>query len=235
MPIVIEFAGTADWTTHINWLSSDPPNADFSSDDALLGQAVTGRIIMETDGLSEITTSSPGFSNFIVYNPLSDPLRLVTRELTIGGLDYSVGAYPYQSGSILMRDALWADEMDTISIQHRYTQRPPGPVSDGQWSSAELTVQWSDLNDPHGLVDLSQGFDPLQFVSRLSSLPVYVHYMTGINSCVDGVCRTITQSFTSLDTNSFRIYAASVPEPGTLGLFAAGLLGVGLGRRRRQR
>jgi len=60
-----------------------------------------GRITIETAGLNQVTTSSPGFSNPVYYNAASDPLRPATSELAIGGVDYSMGAYPSQSGGIL--------------------------------------------------------------------------------------------------------------------------------------
>lgn len=231
VPIVFEFTGTAGTTSTFDWQTGQG-----SSDSALLGQSVVGRITLETDGLTPFTTNTPGYFNLGYSNGASDPLRLVTRELTIGGVDYSNSAYPSQFGGIVSQDFLWPGGFDRISVQHSFSQCPGGSSTvDGQYSSNTLYMEWHDPNDAHGLVDSTLGFDPSSIVSMLNALPIVASYTTGIISCVDGTCRSATQSTTFFEINSSLVHTPSVPEPGTVALFAVGLLGTGLARRRKAR
>ncbi len=232
VPIVFEFTGTAGSTTTIDWL-----NSTGSWDDSLLGQVVMGRITLETSGLSQVANGTPGYSNIIHYNASLEPLGLVAGELTIGGVDYQMGEYPSQRGGITRQDALEPSySYDRVLVDLSSSMRPVGlpPTADGEYAYRALSLRWEDPNDPYGLVDVDASFDPLDLVSVLNGLPMYAQYITGINRCIEGTCMNTTWSFTNLEISSFLVHTPSVPEPGTLGLFAAGLLGVGLARRRQR-
>jgi hypothetical protein len=116
------------------------------------------------------------------------------------------------------------------------TDRPPsGPVADGTYHEQSLSFIAPQPRDPVtgewlNYYDLTPEFDVLNVLS----LPLYnpsMQYNHWIWNCTGGQCNFAGGS--SLYFELTEVTRSSVPEPATLGLFAAGLLGAAFLRRRR--
>jgi hypothetical protein len=92
-----------------------------------------------------------------------------------------------------------------------------------------------NINSPSSpsYIDLDQPFDVASILSY--AFPnLSLSYTNATMSCHSaGACTSITHDQTRFNITSFTRTDLSVPEPGTLGLLAMGLLGAGLARRRR--
>jgi hypothetical protein len=236
VPIVFDFTGTVSYTV-------DYLNGQSTEDRTLTGQSVVGRITLETDGL----VSRTGTHSWGAYSAHLDLLGgpdLITNELSVGGVRYDVDLYPDRYGQLSALDS--SDEEgapcpglicslapDHINIADRSSQYlSAAPNSDYFERSLDLT--WSSTADPLGLVDLSVPFDPTTLMSVLAGiLPQYGYYEQTTWSCGADVDRCLNTAFTTtmFSVDSLTMHTPSVPEPGTLALFAIGLLGSGVARR----
>lgn len=232
VPIVFEFTGTVTSRT----ISS---TSGVTADDSLNGQAVSGRIVLETDGLLPPRTTPSPRGTFIAHTDSTlDTLDLITTELSIAGVSYDMGLHPTNSGHILAFDSSGLPPCPGCSpvrdilvlqdtSQHQYWDMPSSVNH-----RRDVLLSWSDESNPFGFVDLSNGFDPLVWLPVMSTLLPTGQLLDSTGDCADDICTIVEETSTSFSISSLTVSAANVPEPGTLALFAVGLLGVAMGRRR---
>ena len=86
VPIVFDFTGTV-WqgTQHYDFV-----NQVGSTDVSTAGQVVTGRVVVETDGLLRSVYSQSNGTSITHTDMVMDPAELVTTELFIGGIAYDI-------------------------------------------------------------------------------------------------------------------------------------------------
>ena len=237
VPIVLDFTGTVTYTVNIQ-------NGQSTEDWTGAGQAVVGRITLETDGLLPRTGTTYGGAYSAHLDLLGGP-DLITNELSIGGVRHDVDLYPGRFGQVSAFDSsdvegapcpglICSVVPDNIFISDWSTQYlSAAPNSD--YLERGLGLMWpGSSGDPLGLVDLSVGFDPSTLMSVLAGiLPEYGYYEQTTWSCAADVSRCPNTALTStmFTVDSLTMHTPSVPEPGTLALFAIGLLGSGVARR----
>ena len=215
-------------------------------DNALAGQLVSGRIVVETEGLEQFSRTDARGLTLGLGDTSRDSVVHVTSQLIIGGVEREVGAYPYVSGQIEAVDSNgmapcspgcspYSDSMRVLSSSSTLNLSLPPPAS---YQNRMLYLEWSDPNNALGLVDLANGFDPFNLLPVMSNLlPIGRFYDStytyGCTTMCGGIPLQQEGVFFSID--SLTVSAANVPEPETLALFAIGLVGTGLARRTRRR
>ena len=204
------------------------------------GAAVTGAITIETDGLvrDEFVATDGTYLQFFEPNNLA--VALISSVLDIGGIARDVGAYADNFGGLQVIDSSGPQPCgegcsgltpDQVVVFHGSTNFPRifAPLLTGVFDTRSLTLGWSDTEtNPLGLIDLSNGFEPLDVLS----IPIgtlFGLFTQSVDTCVDGECVQSSSTSTNFQFGSLTVSAAqmAVPEPGTLGLFVLGLLGVG--------
>jgi hypothetical protein len=242
VPLYFDFTGT---TTGYSYTYPSPDGSPTTVDGYALGETVTGGFNFETDRLYDAGTF--GFQHsWVDWQPanLTEPLTF----LSFGGRDVSLPAYPDGSKYTVVSfvDACtptcnpgWQDNFNlfTTSIDQEITTADfTGTTHRSSLfvSSAAYTIV-PDYPYQEGF-DYFDGatVDPFSIVS----LPLF--NMIGIYSeetvnCVAGACTNQSLQFNfSLDSVTRGIGPrASVPEPGTLGLFGmTALIALRLRRRR---
>ncbi|WP_202624174.1 PEP-CTERM sorting domain-containing protein [Steroidobacter agaridevorans] len=236
VPIVFEFAGTVG-ETRIHDAVGNLLALDYS----LSGQTVTGRIVVETDGLAVRTYTNQFGSSQSLLDYLFDPPEQITSELFIGGVMYDVGAYSGDTGHLWGIDSSGVPgagpdlfDVSDVSMEYWYNEALGGPrPAPGEYQYRQFGLQWTDPANPLDLVDLSNGLQPLDVLPLLTGLLPRAYYTQERMYCDDTGCSTLTISDTDFSINSLTVSTANVPEPGTLALFGIGLLGSGLVRRRK--
>ena len=217
-----------------------------------IGQSFTGGFTIETDRLF---ASPPGANPLSQnYTDFSNPGPTASStHLNIGGVEIPFPQQQFQYTGIAFNDAC-SPAPPTCTPQWAEDFLLFGFTSDAPFNTAGVTGQFSttslsfissvpmvpiDPADPYGgsrpafdYFDLLAGSDPTDILT----LPLYDLFGTLSESqfsCTDGVCQSGPSYQTSFSITSVSRGYASVPEPGTLGLFgAAGLGFLLLGRRR---
>lgn len=221
VPIVFDFTGTV--TT-----SSIFTSTGGVQDNSFNGRAVSGRITVETTGLRPTSSSDSSGLTLGYSDSNMDSLTLIDSELFIGGVSYDVGLYPAAGGSLSAFDSSGVSG-DFLALRHYSNEYPPMP-GPGDYHRRDLNLLWRDAANPLGLLDLSNGFELFDVLPLLQDLLPYGTYNDTTMSCgASGAC-TNTQVTRNFSIASLTV--TSVPEPGTLALFALGLLGAAMGRRR---
>jgi hypothetical protein len=239
VPMVFEFTGTVRDTYYYDWTTQSG-----GTDTSLAGQVVTGRIVLELDGLERFQDTTERGTQISFVDLLNNPSEPITSELSIGGIAHDVGAYSGDGGALVAYDSNGlpscegcSPERDRLTISDRsmdYWLRdgvdaPPPPP--GEYFARFLTLGWSDPGLAADFIDLSQGFQPLDLIQWVSTLVPGLFYTTSVMDCADRQCVTTSNSQTNFIISSLNISTPSVPEPGTLALFAVGLLGGAVARR----
>jgi hypothetical protein len=202
------------------------------------GEAVTGAIMIETDGLvrDEFVATDGTYLQFFEPNNLA----LISSVLNIGGIAHDVGAYDDGFGGLQVVDSSGPQPCgegcssltpDQVVVFDGSTNFPRifDPLLTGVFDTRSLTLGWSDVdNNPLGLIDLSNGFEPLD-VLNIPIGTLFGLFTQSVDTCVDGECLQSSSISTNFQFGSLTVSAAQmpVPEPGTLSLFVLGLLGVG--------
>ncbi|MBM0105684.1 PEP-CTERM sorting domain-containing protein [Steroidobacter sp. S1-65] len=230
VPIVFDFTGTVTESYDLDFGGINTPHPHMS------GQTVIGRITVETDQLLARTDMYPVQRR----TTLSETGEAITSELTIGGVTYDAAAFAGATGFVDGMEFHSGPNLgpDIVRVGDASTQYwvAPGeaPLPDGTYLFRELALYWSDAD--RGLIDLLNGFDPLSLIPVLAATTPIGYYQEVTGHCFAAAndCVTGLGTYTYFSIDSLSISTARVPEPGALALFAMGVLGVALGRRRRQ-
>ena len=207
------------------------------------GEAVTGAIVVETDGLlSETFTSNFGTS--LIFRQATNS-GLFSSALTIGGTAVDVGAYDRDTGSLQIIDSNGPQPCgdgcssltpDQVGVGFRSSNFPlifDQPLN-GVFLSRSLSLGWSDPDNQLGLIDLSRPFGPLDILN-VPIAQAFALFTQQVENCRDDFCSFGGQTVTNFTIDSLSVTAAAVPvpEPGTLSLFLLGLLATAGNRSRR--
>jgi PEP-CTERM motif-containing protein len=214
-----------------------------TSDPSHNGEAVNGAIVVETDGLFR-DTFNDDFGTSLLFFQLTNA-GLFSSTLTIGGTAVDVLTYANDTGSLRVIDSngpvpcgdgcstLTPDQVGVGVGSTNFPRIFDEPLS-GAFDSRSLGLGWFDPDNPLGLVDLSNPFEPLD-VLNIPLRQVFGSFSQQTETCVDSLCSFTSDISTIFTINSFTVTAATVPvpEPGTLSLFLLGLLATAGARSRR--
>jgi hypothetical protein len=227
VPIVFDFSGTVTGVTGGN---------------SVIGQSVLGRFVVETDGLVARTeTYASGTS--VSYNDFpADPVDLITSQVTIGDIAYEVGVYGSNQSALSAFDSSGLPPCAGCSIAsdavelHDWSMgywpldgSGPAPAP-GMYPGLRLILRWDSA--ALDFIDLSNGFEPLGLLSTLTTLLPSGIFSEETYNCAGRACYPgVGDLRTDFRVDSLTIHTPSIPEPGTLALFAVGLLGGAVARR----
>jgi hypothetical protein len=242
VPIVFEFTGS------ITGRYTQVVSGELFSDETQNGVAYSASLTIDSDLLqSKPVYNDYGYKKVQEYVDPEFSTPAVVGSLTLGSEVIDLRPYSGNAGNVAFGDSLGAiggcnpqcDGLgDSLAINANSRAPDPTSVAAGLTGSSRVLSfgayeDW-DLFDPtkNGNLFSLDGLSVDQLVSM--SLPnAYlsysdVYWSCGGTSCVQAPSTTTTFS---IDTMTRRV--ASVPEPGTLALFALGLFGVAGVRRRR--
>lgn len=236
VPIIFDFTGTVRHTYHNDWV-----NQTSGYDLSLAGQAVTGRIVVQVDGLRPRETTTASGTTVGYTDSILDPTELITSELNIAGVNYDVGAYSGDTGTVFAFDSSGLPPCEGCAVvrdllavtdSSREYWLPDGVVPPpGEYGARDLRINWIDGGTAPDFVNLSNGFEPLDIHQMLMGLIPSGSYEEAVWDCAGEECTVTSSSRTFFNINMMSVHTPSVPEPGTLALFAVGLLGGAVARR----
>ena len=244
VPIVFEFTGT------ITGRYTQVPSGELFNDDTQNGVAYSASLTIDT----ELLQAKPVYNDYgySMVQEYVDPEFLkpaVKGTLKLGDEDIDLRPYSRNAGNVAFGDSLGAKGgcnpqcLDGVgdSLAINANSRAPLPEFPYEGLSGGSRVlsfgAYEDWNifDPakNGNLFSLDGLsvDALVSMALPNAYLSYsdVYWTCGGTSCVQAPSTTTTFS---IDTMTRRV--ASVPEPGTLALFALGLIGIASTARRRQ-
>ena len=223
VPMVFDFTGAVISSYHAT-------GSVVTTDWSVAGQSVTGRFVIETDGLTRGSQTGSTGTTVTYADPVADGMDVITTELLINGVSYDVDINPGDRGGISMTDAV--DGADRLSITNKSAGYWGTPMPHaGPYSSRYLTLTWPGTSPAGDFIDLTQAIEPLDLVPLMTALMPVGFYSELTFNCADDRCATTGSTSTNFVVTSLRVQAPGVPEPGTLALFAVGLLGGAVARR----
>ena len=250
VPISFEFTGFVNQAYRFN-------NTGMATiDTPMIGLAVQGLFLIETEGLVRATSSNAG-AEVLSFSDASDGIDLISSALAIGGVSYEPGGYSYDVGTIQYSDSKGPVSCgpgcsstipDQFLIRDVSSQVPtandlPFPLAQpfppaGTYYSRQFTFNSSELDplNPQGsgnYIDLTQDLGPLD-IANIPLAFIGSSYSEFEFVCTN-VCRQnswLTMAFT---VTGLTRTVQSVPEPASVALLGVGLLGVIVGRKRRRR
>jgi hypothetical protein len=237
IPITFDISGTIT-----NRQIRDFSTGEQTIDTSQSGQTFTARFLVETDALRVSERIEDESAEFLVIRDAGAILG-VQASLTIGGTPVDVTRFPVDASNVQFTDSNGLQEVcdefgcfstiapDSWLVGVRSgTSSPPGGAA--QRSSFFFSVQ--ELFDPAILGSGTTWLDFSQSTSidLLATLPMGPFSATSLLRWTEDIDSVRTT--TGFNVTSFSRTVNSVPEPGALGLLAAGLFGVFAARRRRQ-
>lgn len=210
---------------------------------ALVALAIHGGASASTVNLRWTGASDPGVlgigTNIVDVSGAAGPV-LLTLDLVIGADAAGIGAY----GLDLEFDTDGANELDLVSSQtlswgNAKATRTLKPLAPGLLSSQE-----SELGGPEGQAFGFDGFTlgqgPTLLTLTFARLIFQTHVLRVANDGADIFSTNerdpiATAFFDNLNRpiQTAPLFASVIPEPGTIALLGAGLIGLAVGTRRR--
>jgi hypothetical protein len=234
LPIAFDFSGVVQRRTVYD-------HGTITEDLSGQGQNFNARIVIDTSlmTLSQLDTFPGGRSHWQSTNFLPGPSEV---SIDINGAPLAIPLYDLNAYSVTAQDGRLPPGCsvcvvsDSVSLMWRSQQTPPtvGPQLASTFSFNAFEVS-PDSTSP-SYVNLDTPFD----LDSLLTIPlpnIVLQYGTtifdceGVNLCFANYFETTW--FTTTSVTRTDLSQVSVPEPGTLGLLAAALFGVGFVRRRR--
>ncbi len=241
VPLVFEFEGTVR-----NRLIMDAGSS--SQDWSLAGQAFTARFTFDTDSFMRHDFESDLSSQRFHF---SDGPNDWTGSLTIGGNPVDVQPFALNRVSSTLMDTKGGLQScgpdcilavgDSFSLQ--VESLLVNDDNDHQRSST-FFLSGYQVFDPafpdashYTMVDFSQGLSIEQLLTSTPLPNSWFSYDETTWTCIEEIdqCVPASSVTTVFDVTSLTRRIASVPEPGTLGLMAAGLFAACFGRRKLHR
>jgi PEP-CTERM motif len=245
IPLAFDFSGTVQSRT-----TYDAVTGSNGVNTAWDGLAFTARMVFETDGFQPgVLNDGNGWRS--LWSPLDGNLPgAMSASLNIGGNEIDVLPFNYNQGYLELSDTEGYQSCgancgfgvpDSLLLVARSNLM--GPLGNLQASLFQLNAyqafvfpdpnsveyDYVDLDNPFAASDLlTIALPNLSFSYATSSFDCQA-----LNLCYLQTSETTRFNVTSLTRSN--LSATSVPEPGTLGLLAAGLFAAGFGRRKLRR
>jgi hypothetical protein len=227
IPITLEFSGAVTSAT--------------VGSESWIGQMATGRFELETDNFVQFPSPPiPPQYSWTDLLPFENRPTPLSASVSIGADAINLNAEGDIYGGIHFIDHCTPDcqggLFDNWSIS-AYTQSFAigSPVPDGGYSTSTLTFRSRPTFDapPADIFDATT-LAPVDILT-LPLMEIYGYYNSWQYFCIAGECEQTGATMAQFSVDSVVRTAgvtASVPEPGTLGLFVATLAGAWLIRRR---